>query len=214
MVDDIDVIETKFATRTKLTLGSGSGTFQVGEDVTQTNSTSGITVTGEVANLLPSEDNSANVTSFVYSNDTYVKTSDLVNGKPTYFYDGEGDNQAESTIKFDDDYEGPSVGNVWVATSYVVPSDQIHTDNTQFPWLTLNGEVRSQYTNLQPIAIITNIEISSQEASDGSNTLFGPTSGTSPGNIIGSTSGASYALRVVDVQPVDDVFADNINIEK
>ena len=32
-------------------------------------------------------------------------------------------------------------------------------------------------------------------------------------NIVGSTSGASYALRVVDVQPVDDGFADNINIE-
>jgi hypothetical protein len=32
-------------------------------------------------------------------------------------------------------------------------------------------------------------------------------------NIVGSTSGASYALRVVDIQPVDDGFADNINIE-
>ena len=36
---------------------------------------------------------------------------------------------------------------------------------------------------------------------------------TSGENIVGSTSGASYALRVVDVQPVDDGFADNINIE-
>jgi len=32
-------------------------------------------------------------------------------------------------------------------------------------------------------------------------------------NIVGSTSGASYELRVVDVQPADDGFADNINIE-
>ena len=31
--------------------------------------------------------------------------------------------------------------------------------------------------------------------------------------IVGSTSGASYELRIVDVQPVDDGFADNINIE-
>ena len=31
--------------------------------------------------------------------------------------------------------------------------------------------------------------------------------------ITGSTSGASYAMRTVDVQPVDDGFADNINIE-
>ena len=32
-------------------------------------------------------------------------------------------------------------------------------------------------------------------------------------NIVGSTSGASYALRVVDNEPADDGFADNINIE-
>ena len=31
--------------------------------------------------------------------------------------------------------------------------------------------------------------------------------------LVGSTSGASYELRIVDVQPVDDGFADNINIE-
>ena len=31
--------------------------------------------------------------------------------------------------------------------------------------------------------------------------------------ITGSSSGASYDLRVVDVQPADDGFADNINIE-
>jgi hypothetical protein len=32
-------------------------------------------------------------------------------------------------------------------------------------------------------------------------------------DIVGSTSGASHALRVVDLEPVDDGFADNINIE-
>ena len=32
-------------------------------------------------------------------------------------------------------------------------------------------------------------------------------------DIVGSTSGASHALRVIDVEPVDDGFADNINIE-
>ena len=31
--------------------------------------------------------------------------------------------------------------------------------------------------------------------------------------IVGSTSGASHALRVVDVNPVDDGFADNVNIQ-
>jgi len=32
-------------------------------------------------------------------------------------------------------------------------------------------------------------------------------------NIVGATSGASYALRIADAQPADDGFADNINIE-
>jgi hypothetical protein len=32
-------------------------------------------------------------------------------------------------------------------------------------------------------------------------------------NIVGATSGASYALRIADAQPSDDGFADNINIE-
>ena len=31
--------------------------------------------------------------------------------------------------------------------------------------------------------------------------------------LVGGTSGASYELRVIDVQPADDGFADNINIE-
>lgn len=34
-VDEIDKFETEFATRTRLTLGSGSGTYNIGEDVTQ-----------------------------------------------------------------------------------------------------------------------------------------------------------------------------------
>jgi hypothetical protein len=114
-IADVDAFETAYASRTKLTLGAGSGTYQVGEDVTQTNATSGITVTGEVS----------------------------------------------------------TVGT---------------------------GE----------------IEISSQVASDGSNTLFAPTSGSAPGNIIGSTSGASYAISSKDAfSSIDsnDPFADNEDFE-
>jgi|TARA_B100000073_G_scaffold52358_1_gene38583 hypothetical protein len=33
-------------------------------------------------------------------------------------------------------------------------------------------------------------------------------------NIVGATSGASYGLRTIDLQPADDGFADNINIER
>jgi hypothetical protein len=114
-IEEIDRFETKFATRTQLILGEGSGTFQVGEDVTQVNATSGITVTGEVSIV------------------------------------GDGE-----------------------------------------------------------------IEISSQEASDGSNTLFAPTSGTSPGNIIGSSNGASYPIISTNAfNSIDsnDPFADNEDFE-
>ena len=110
-VKDIDAFETSFATRTKLVLGAGSGTYEIGEDVTQTNATSGITVTGEVATI------------------------------------GSGQ-----------------------------------------------------------------IEISSQVASDGSNTLFAPTSGSAPGNIIGAKSAASYAITSTDAFNAldsNDPFADN-----
>ena len=48
-VAEVDKFELNFAIRTRLNLGSGSGTFVIGEDVTQTNST--VTVTGEVADI-------------------------------------------------------------------------------------------------------------------------------------------------------------------
>ncbi len=52
-VEEIDVFETKFASRTTLTLGTGTGTFATGEDVTQT--VSSLTISGEVAELRTNE---------------------------------------------------------------------------------------------------------------------------------------------------------------
>ena len=112
---EVDQFETDYASRTELTLGSGSGTYQVGEDVTQTNTSSGITVTGEV--------------------------STVSSGK---------------------------------------------------------------------------IEVSSQVASDGSNTLFAPTSAGTTGNIIGVTSAASYEISSIDAfASIDnnDPYADNVDFE-
>jgi hypothetical protein len=48
-IAEVDRFETDYASRTMLTLGAGIGQFQVGEDVTQINTTGGITVTGEVS---------------------------------------------------------------------------------------------------------------------------------------------------------------------
>lgn len=52
-IDDIDAIETEFASRTTLTLGAGSGTFEVGEEVSQI--VGDVTVTGEVAEIRSGE---------------------------------------------------------------------------------------------------------------------------------------------------------------
>tara|TARA_B110001450_G_scaffold141036_1_gene132044 strand:- start:1011 stop:1916 length:906 start_codon:yes stop_codon:yes gene_type:complete len=112
---EVDQFETDYASRIELTLGTGSGIYEVGEDVTQTNATSGITVTGEV--------------------------STVSSGK---------------------------------------------------------------------------IEISSQVASDGSNTLFAPTSAGTTGNIIGATSTASYEIASIDAfSSIDsnDPYADNEDFE-
>ncbi len=46
-IAEVDDFETKYASRTKLTLGSGNGTYTRGEDVTQTNGV--LTITGEVS---------------------------------------------------------------------------------------------------------------------------------------------------------------------
>ena len=48
-IEEIDKFERLFAQRTRLNLGSGSGTYVEGEDVTQTNGT--LTITGEVATI-------------------------------------------------------------------------------------------------------------------------------------------------------------------
>ena len=46
-IDEIDSFETDFANRTTITLGAGSGTFEVGEEISQV--VGSLTVTGEVA---------------------------------------------------------------------------------------------------------------------------------------------------------------------
>ena len=48
-VDVVDKFEIDFASRTRLTLGTGTGNFVVGEEVSQTKGS--VTITGEVANI-------------------------------------------------------------------------------------------------------------------------------------------------------------------
>ena len=71
-VSEVDKFELNFAIRTRLNLGSGSGTFVIGEDVTQTNST--ITVTGEVADIGTNYIDVINQRANDNSNTGFVKT--------------------------------------------------------------------------------------------------------------------------------------------
>lgn len=52
-IGEIDDFETRFASRTTLTLGTGTGTFATGEDVTQT--VGSLTVSGEIAEVRDGE---------------------------------------------------------------------------------------------------------------------------------------------------------------
>jgi len=71
-VSEVDQFEINFASRTRLNLGSGTGTFTVGEDVTQTNGT--ITVTGEVAVVGTNYIDVTNQLASDSSNTGFVKT--------------------------------------------------------------------------------------------------------------------------------------------
>ena len=50
-VEAIDSFEKQYDSQTTIELGAGSGVFQIGEDVTQINTLTGITVTGEVSSI-------------------------------------------------------------------------------------------------------------------------------------------------------------------
>lgn len=71
----VDKFETSYAIRTRLNLGSGTGSYTVGEDVTQTNGT--ITVTGEVAVVGDDYIDVVNQTASDSSNTGFVTTTGL-----------------------------------------------------------------------------------------------------------------------------------------
>lgn len=71
-IEDVDSFETEFASRTTLTLGTGTGTFATGEDVTQT--VGSLTINGEVAELRTSEIDLVGITSSDGSNISFSVT--------------------------------------------------------------------------------------------------------------------------------------------
>ena len=73
-IKDVDSFETEFASRTTLTLGTGTGTFATGEDVTQT--VGSLTINGEVAELRTNEIDLVGITSSDGSNISFSVTGD------------------------------------------------------------------------------------------------------------------------------------------
>ena len=69
----IDDFETKYATQTKLTLGTGTGAFNVGEDITQT--IGSVTVTGEVSSVATGSINISSQVASDGSNTSFAITS-------------------------------------------------------------------------------------------------------------------------------------------
>jgi|TARA_B110000908_G_C10250397_1_gene451624 hypothetical protein len=73
-VGEIDEFETKFASRTTLTLGTGTGTFATGEDVTQT--VGALTISGEIAEIRSGEVDVVGITSSDGTNVSFSITGD------------------------------------------------------------------------------------------------------------------------------------------
>jgi len=73
-IGEIDEFETKFASRTTLTLGTGIGTFATGEDVTQT--VGALTISGEIAEIRSGEVDVVGITSSNGTNVSFSITGD------------------------------------------------------------------------------------------------------------------------------------------
>tara|TARA_R110002050_G_scaffold195628_3_gene330538 strand:- start:962 stop:2191 length:1230 start_codon:yes stop_codon:yes gene_type:complete len=222
-IDAIDSFETQYASRTQLTLGEGNGLFQVGEDVTQTNSTSGIIVTGEVATISTSDTQFNTLNTY-----TNLEVADYPTGYVIIRF-GESISNPEAThIKLSSlsdsslSYlEGTFEIQMMFNTAIVI------TAPSAWPLGSAVGSAGTVEILGNGYASGTTIEISSQVASDGSNTLFAPTvTGTTqnivvPENIRYAASGqllprASYKIASTDAfSSIDsnDSFADNEDFE-
>ena len=75
-VAEIDKIETDFASRTTITLGAGTGTFEITEDVTQ--DVNGIIVNGEIAEIRDGEIDLVGINASDGSNTSFQPTYDAI----------------------------------------------------------------------------------------------------------------------------------------
>lgn len=181
-IEAVDQFETKYATRTKLILGSGSGTYQVGEDVTQTFSNSKV-ITGEVAEV---------GTNYIEIVGQEVNQGTAkVNGAIT----------ANKTVTIDNVVQ--PIANNDIVTGTNVPEGTVVVSGAGTTSLVLNYNV----------TLDDNTDLTFTRTST---STFAPTSGSNPGNIIGSDSAASYVISSVDgfnTLSKNDAISDNEDFE-
>ena len=134
-VEEIDSIETNFASRTTLTLGTGTGSFIVGENITQSlGGSPEVTISGEIAEVRSGEVDVVGIESSDGTNLSFSITSDTV-GNLT------GERSAASypiTLKdsftsmdtndaFADNEEFESIGNNFIDFSEINPFGEVDT---------------------------------------------------------------------------------------
>tara|TARA_R110002153_G_scaffold131833_6_gene280856 strand:- start:1264 stop:2172 length:909 start_codon:yes stop_codon:yes gene_type:complete len=133
-VEEIDLIETNFASRTTLTLGTGTGSFIVGENITQTLSSSPeVIINGEIAEVRNNEVDVVGISSSDGTNVSFSITSGIVGNLV-------GERSAASypiTLKdsftpidtndaFADNEEFESIGNNFIDFSEINPFGEVN----------------------------------------------------------------------------------------
>lgn len=185
-IAEVDTFETQFATRTTLELGSGSGTYTVGEDVTQTDTTGNIVVTGEVSR------------DYTEGTTHYLDITSQAANSPTANVNG---SVSGTTITLDGNV-GTLVSGMRVRGTGIADFVTIRTVTNQ------NSIIVDSSVNLPDDTALTFEHIAS-------NQVFRTTSGTI-GNIIGSSSGASYSIGSQDsfkALDINDPSAENEEFE-
>jgi hypothetical protein len=187
-VGAIDEFETLYATRTTLVLGSGSGDYQVGEDVTQTTATasSNIVVTGEVSKFYTENSIKYLDITSQRANVPTAKVNGDVSGTTIILDNNVGTLSSGLKVRGEGINDFATVKTVTTQQSIILDTTVNLKDNTD---LTFEHKVQDQSFK----------------------TTLGGT-----GNIIGSDSSASYAITTKDgFKSVDDndPYAENVDFE-
>ena len=185
-IAEVDTFETQFATRTTLELGSGTGAYTIGEDVTQTDTTGDIIVTGEVSR------------DYTDGGTHYLDITSQAANSPTANVNG---SVSGTTITIDGNV-GTLISGMRVRGTGIGDFVTIRTVTNQ------NSIIVDSSVSLVDDTVLTFEHEASKQ-------LFRASGGT-VGNIIGAKSGASYSIGSLDsFTSLDnnDPYADNEEFE-